>query len=57
MYVMCVHIVLFYTYEGRGRREPVEGEDGVFVFVYTYNEGRGQQELVSVKTEYDIMCC
>jgi len=65
--------LLLYIFEGRGRREPVEGEDGV-VIIYIFwrkrpagaggcenevshcvllNEGKGQRELVGVKTGYE----
>ena len=63
VYVMlCVHVVLFYAYEGRGWREPMRGRRRccfvcVCVFMCVYFEGRGQRELVGVKIEYDIVCC
>jgi len=58
--MLCMHDMLFYAYEAKGRREPVGGEDGVVVFctcvcIYIFRKkgpmGVGRCE------EYGIVCC
>ena len=62
--VCACHVIFMYMKEGAGGSRW-EGKDGVVVLcvcsmcvhVCVSYEGRGQRELVDMKTGYDIVCC